>query len=460
MNHPFSIQHTNPETPQPLGRRRFIAGMAGALLLAGCSKAAVTSDSKASNVDYYTCTMHPSVRSQDPKGKCPICGMDLVPVMKQGTDAAGTATAATAAATAVAPETNAFDIPPERLQAIGASSGVVERREMQRPLNAPATVVIAESGLRDINVKSGGYIVKLYADYVGKPVTEGQPLMTVLVEGWIDAQLDYIKAYRSYARTSEGGMNRNSLLAFDAIDRMRKRLRVWDMSDAQIADLEKFALEMNETDLRSGKGLKGTFDVLSPVSGHVMEKTAIEGMRFEAGQSLLKVVDLSTVWVQADFPEDQARYVSPGQEFQIRFPSRPGQSLTAQVDFINPHLMEETRRQTVRFVVSNPGHQLSPGMYASVEGNQMIGTKLAVPASAVIPTGRRYVVFLDHGGGKLEPKFVDLGEKYGDFYEVLSGLAENDRVITSANFLIDAESRVQGALKTWGESQTSDAAQH
>lgn len=251
--------------------------------------------------------------------------------------------------------------------------------------------------------------------------------------------------------------NTNSRLVFEQIERMRKGLRVWDLSESQISDLEKFAVQMSETDLRSGKGLKGTFDVLSPVSGHVMEKTSTEGMRFEAGQSLLKVVDLSTVWVQADFSEDQVRYVSPGQDFRIRFPAFPEEAITAKVDFINPHLMEETRRQTVRFILPNPGHRFSPGMYATVEGSQALGTKLAVPASAVIPTGRRYVVFLDHGGGKLEPRFADLGEKFGDFYEVLSGLSENDRVVTSANFLIDAESRVQGALKTWGERQSSDA---
>ncbi len=177
--------------------------------------------------------MHPSVRSQDPKGHCPICGMELVPVYKKGADAAAPAAVASASAATAAPETGVFDVPPERLQAIGATSGTVEKREMRRPLGAPARVVVDESGLRDVNVKSGGYIVKLYADYVGKPVVAGQPLMTVLVEGWIDAQLDYIKAYRSYARTSGGTANRNSLLAFDAIARMRARLRVWDLSDAQ-----------------------------------------------------------------------------------------------------------------------------------------------------------------------------------------------------------------------------------
>jgi len=459
MNSPFLFESS---TSGPVPRRRFITGLAASatLLLAGCVKSSRSSSSADPAVSYYTCAMHPSVRSQDPKGHCPICGMTLVPVYKdsaQGTAAA--APVALAASSAADTDANPFHIAPERLQQIGASSGVVEKREIERPLSAPANVVVDESGLRDINVKSGGYIVKLYADYVGKPVELGQPLMTVLVEGWIDAQLDYIKAYRSYARRADGGMpnNNNSQLVFDQIDRLRKRLRVWDLSDTQIADLEKFAVTMNETDLRTGRGLKGTFDVLSPVSGHVMEKNAIEGMRFEAGQSLLKVVDLSTVWVEADFPEDQARYVSPGQEFQISFPALPGKPLSAQVAFINPHLMVETRRQTVRFIVPNPGHVLSPGMYATVEGSQDLGSRLAVPADAVIPTGRRYVVFLDHGGGQLEPKFVQLGDRYGDFYEVLSGLAENDRVITSANFLIDAESRVQGALKTWGETEPPDA---
>lgn len=173
------MNQSDSQPAPPLPRRRFLAGAAGAvgtLLFFGCTKAGEGSAKKDPNVDYYTCTMHPSVRSQDPKGKCPICGMDLVPVLKSGASAvAGTAAAA-------APETNAFDIPPERLQAIGVSSGVVAKQEIQRPLSAPAKVGIDEAGVRDVNVKSGGYIVKLYAGYVGKPVIEGQPLMTVLVE--------------------------------------------------------------------------------------------------------------------------------------------------------------------------------------------------------------------------------------------------------------------------------------
>jgi Cu(I)/Ag(I) efflux system membrane fusion protein len=427
-------------------RRRFLSGLAATMVLAGCGKAVVpAADPK---VAYYTCTMHPEVRSQDSHGTCPICGMNLVPVTQE--------TAAPASAVAAGP--GVIDLPPERLQAVGARIGTVSRRLLSRPLSAPGSVVIDEAGLRDVNVKSPGYIVKLAANYVGKPVAQGEPLMTVLCEGWIDAQLDYLRAYRSYARTSGGAMNRNSLLAFDSIDRLRKRLRVWDLSEGQIADLEKFALTMSESDLRTGKGLKGTFDLLSPVTGHVHMKNAVEGMRFEAGQSLLQLIDLSTVWVEADFPEDQARFVAPGTVFAIRFPARPEAVLRAPVAFVNPHLDGATRRQTVRFVLPNPGHALDPGMYAEVSGEAAAGERLAVPADAVVPTGRRYAVFVDRGGGKIEPRFVRLGERFGDDYEVLGGLADGDRVVVGAAFLVDAESRVRGALKGWGEDDEAPAA--
>lgn len=353
------------------------------------------------------------------------------------------------------PETSVFQVSPDRLQAIGVRVGVVKTERLQRFLRAPGVVTVDESTLRDINVKaSDGFIDKLYADATGKRVRKGEPLASILSEGWIEAQQDYIKAYRDWRRTKIFMANANPAALEQEINRMRARLHVWDLTDGQIKKMEDFAMNLKDYDLvlrkGQGQGLSGTFELLSPIDGIVLQKDAVEGMKFQQGQTLFRLAQLSPIWIEAEFHEDQAPYVAVGQEFNIEFPSIPSLATQAKVSFVYPQLNADTRRLKARFVLPNPDLKLLPGMYANVSGALEYGEKLAVPFDAVIPTGDRFVVFLEHGGGKLEPRYVKIGEKMGASYEVLDGLKEGDRVITSANFLIDSESRIQGALKAWG----------
>ena len=324
----------------PLNRRKALLGLS-LLVLTACSRSARKSKAAPSGVAYYTCTMHPFVRSQDPKGTCPICGMNLVPVMSTAAAPGPDSNAVTNAAPAVAlvspvDAQGMVTIAPERMQEIGSTTETVIRRSVTRPLHAPARVEIDESALRDINVKAGaGYITKLYASYTGMSFRQGQPLMTVLCEGWLQTQIDYIKAYRDWKRTPL--MSPNNNIALDnKLELMRARIRVWDLSEGQIADLEKFALSTNEIDLRTGHGLSGSFDVLAPFDGYVREKKAVEGMRFETGQSLLELADLGRVWIVAQFSEDEAPYVNVGQKITVSFPSMPGKKVQGQISFIDP----------------------------------------------------------------------------------------------------------------------------
>ena len=245
----------------------------------------------------------------------------------------------------------------------------------------------------------------------------------------------------------------NSIALDNQLWLMRARIRVWDLSDDQIHSLEKFALSTNETDLRTGRGLDGSFDLIAPFDGYVVKKNVVEGMRFEAGQSLLTLANTSQVWIVADFPEDQAQFVDVGQKMTVTFPSLPKYNFTSEINFIDPELDEAQRRVHVRFVVPNDKGALRPGLFAEVSGETPLGQRLSISSGAVVPTGDKYIVFIDHGGGKLEPREIQTGVHSGDYDEVLSGLNEGDRVISSANFLIDAESRIQGVLKTWGTHQ-------
>lgn len=436
----------------PLNRRRALWGLS-LFALTACSRHQ-DATAASSDVAYYTCTMHPFVRSQDPKGKCPVCGMDLVPVMKSSStsnaDSSAT-TAAPATATSSVDSSGMVNIAPERMQEIGVTTEIVANRALTRPLRAPARVMIDDSGLRDINVKEGGgFVEKLYANYEGKTVRKGEPLMRVLCEDWLQTQVDYIKAYRSWKSSPLMSPN-NSFALSNKLELMRARIRVWDLSDDQVQNLEKFALGTNETDLKTGHGLSGSFDLLSPFDGYVTQKKVTEGMRFEAGQSLLTLANTHQVWIVAEFPEDQAQFVDVGQKMSVSFPSIPQRKVSAEISFIDPQLDEAQRRIHARLVVPNDDGSLRPGLFAEVSGNVPLGSQLIVSTGAVVPTGNKFIVFVDHGGGKLEPREVEIGVRSGDYYEVTSGLNAGDRVVSSANFLIDAESRIQGVLKTWGD---------
>ena len=448
----FIQQFQNINGNAPLSRRKALLGLS-LLALTACSRSAQETKAADSNVAYYTCTMHPFVRSQDPKGKCPVCGMDLVPVLKSTastTTDSGT-NAAPVVATSTVDQSGMVNIAPERMQEIGVTTEVVTKRALTRSLRAPARAEIDESALRDINIKAGaGYITKLYASYEGMSFKKGQPLMTVLCEGWLQTQIDYIKAYRGWKASPRLEPN-NSVALGNQLELMRARIRVWDLSDEQIDDLQKFALSTNEIDLRTGHGLSGSFDVLAPFDGYVHMKKAVEGMRFDAGQSLLELADHSHVWIVAQFPEDQAMYVNVGQKMTVTFPSMPQHKVQGEISFIDPHVDDEQRRIMARIVISDEGHMFHPGLFAQVSGEIPTGESLTISTGAVVPTGSKFIVFVDHGGGKLEPREVEIGSHSGDYYEVVSGLNEGDRVVSGANFLIDAESRIQGVLKTWGD---------
>jgi Cu(I)/Ag(I) efflux system membrane fusion protein len=166
----------------------------------------------------------------------------------------------------------------------------------------------------------------------------------------------------------------------------------------------------------------------------------------KVGDHLIDIADLSVVWVSAEFYESELSMLKTGQSVTVTTSSYPNERFEGQIAVINPFLEQVKRTAKVRIDIPNPDFKLQPGMYANVELGMDMGEGLTVPASAVMPTGSREIAFVDKGGGKLEPRVVELGEQIGDHYEVKSGLAEGERVIASANFLIDAESKVQGAL--------------
>jgi RND family efflux transporter MFP subunit len=212
------------------------------------------------------------------------------------------------------------------------------------------------------------------------------------------------------------------------------RLRQWNITDEQIADLERTRQPTEALTLRS------------PFRGVVQEVPARQGVNVKVGDRLIDIADLSVVWIWAEFYESELSMLQTGQAVTVATNAYPNHRFKGKVAIIDPFLDQVKRTAKVRIDVPNSDFELRPGMYANVELGMDMGEGLVVPASAVMPTGSREIAFVDKGGGRLEPRVVELGEQIGDHYEVKSGLAEGERVIASANFLIDAESKVQGAL--------------
>lgn len=421
-----------------LNRRRFLFATGGTALLwfsglSGCSKPAGDSKVHANpDVDYYTCSMHPSVHSQDPKGKCPICAMDLVPVMKRG---AGVVEATTTAAAGTG--SNEFTVPVERQQQIGVTYAVVTRETLRHEIRAVGVVMPDKARHWEFVARVDGYVQTLHVTSPGELVVKDQPLMTLYSPDLLTTERELVELLRmrDHARSAETRGTAEQL-----IRSAKRRLEQWNVTPAQIAALEK-SRQPNEF-----------LTLLSPFDGIVEAVPVDQGRNVKMGDHLVDVADLSTVWVYADIYENELPLLRKGQRVTVTTGSYPGEQFEGEISLINPFLDEAKRTAKVRIDIPNPKFKLRPAMYvnAGLEVNQ--GEALTVPVGAVMPTGSRNVVFLDRGAGKLEPRLVGLGGKFGDRYEVRDGLAEGDRVVTSANFLIDAEAKVQGALRSFEET--------
>ena len=407
-----------------------LAGLAGLSTLPGCSKPMAAA---ASDIDYYTCTMHPSVRSQDPDGKCPICGMNLVPVKKveaQATPAAG-------GAPAPADQPHEFTIPLDRQQLIGVTYATAEVRPLRRTLRVVGTVAATTARHWDYVARVDGYVHRLNVAAPGDRVAKGQPLLDLYSPDLVATENEYVDLLRLRAsgqrdQNAETTANAEHLLAG-----ARARLRQWNISEAQIAGIE-----------RTGKADE-YLTLESPFDGVVEDVAVHQGRHVAVGDHLVDLVDLSAVWVWAEFYENELSLLRPGLTVTITSSALPGMSLAGQLATVDPFLNELKRTGRVRIDVDNADGGLRPGAYVDVALTLDEGEGLTVPVEAVLPTGEHNIDFVDRGAGRLEPRLVRLGGKYGENYHVTGGLRAGERVVSSANFLVDAEAQVQGALKSW-----------
>jgi Cu(I)/Ag(I) efflux system membrane fusion protein len=335
-------------------------------------------------------------------------------------------------------ESGIVTIPPERLQTIGVKYEQVARRPLEKAIRTVGRVAVDERRLAKVTIKFHGWIEQLFVSATGDHVEKGQILFTIYSPDLVATQEEYLLALQGRKQLGESEFPEVSRGSKDLLEATRRRFQLWDITEDHIRELEQ-----------TGKVLK-TLPIHSPITGTVIKKEALAGAHIEPGAELYTIADLSHIWILADIYEYELAFVKKGQKTAVTLSYEPGTVLTARVGFIYPTLDPKTRTAKVRFELDNPGEKLKPDMYANVELKVNLGTRLAIPQEAVIESGQKQLVFIHHGGGRLEPRFIKTGVKTGADYEVVSGLKEGEHVVTSANFLIDSESRLKAVVESMG----------
>jgi Cu(I)/Ag(I) efflux system membrane fusion protein len=370
---------------------------------------------------YYEDPMHPWYRSDKP-GFAPDCGMKLVPVY-----------ASEAAPPASLPP-GSVQISPARQQLIGDTTARAEYRTLDKTLRTVGQVDIDETRTSTVHIKVSGWVQKVFADYTLQHVMKGEPLFTIYSPDLLATEEEYLLALKAQRTLSQSpfrevGAGGESLLAA-----ARRRLSLWDVTPEQILELEQTGKPQRE------------ITYYSPFTGHVQERKVFPNQYVTPETELYKIVDHSVVWVYAAIYESELPFVSLGQEALVTTEALPGQTFRGRVSYIWPHLMEETRTARVRVEFPNPELKLNPGMWVNVELHRSLGSQVTVPVDAVLDSGERQRVFVDHGNGYFEPREVKVGERGERFASISSGLRAGERVVTRANFLIDSESNLREAI--------------
>jgi RND family efflux transporter MFP subunit len=429
--------------------------------------AAAPADKGGRKILYWVDPMHPAYKSDKP-GIAPDCGMKLEPVYADG--GAATAPAAErkvlyyrdpkdpnykAQLPGLNPETGSelepvyaddvstmevgtVQITPEKQQLIGVKYEQVETGGGSRTIRAPGKVAIDETRIGHVHTKVEGWIDKVFVDFTGKLVEKGQPLLTIYSPDMLASQRELLLAAKAKTIMQDSALPSGFDQSESLLQATRRRLELWDLSEAQIDQV-----------LKTGEPIKN-ITVYSPMTGYITDRKAFPQVKVMPDTDLYTIVDLSHVWIMADLFEYEAPNIHVGETAHVSLQALPGKSFSARIDYLQPEVDPMTRTLKVRLNMNNPGVMLKPDMYADVEFRVNIPSTLTVAADAVLNAGERKTVFVDRGNGFFEPRQVKTGEREGDRIQILSGLNGGERIVVSGNFLIDSESQMKAAASGMG----------
>jgi membrane fusion protein, copper/silver efflux system len=368
----------------------------------------LTTATPSGDVAYHTCSMHPSVKSATP-GTCPICGMDLVPVTK------------------AQQQSGSILVDEGRRQTIGVKTGIVEKDHFEVQIRLQGEITYDQTRLTDISLRYDGWIGELKADFKGKTIQQGDVLFTVYSPELLSLQQEYLETIKRNGT----GRQRRALT-----DASRKRLILWGLNHEQITWLE-----------RQGKP-QDYVPIFAPSDGVVIEKHIVNGSAFKRGERLLRLADLSNLWIEAFAYEQDLPLIEPGMKASVRFPNIAN-SLNATLMQIDPFLGNHSRTAKVRLQVANTDGHLKPGLFTTVTLRADFGEMLLIPEDAVLVSGEKRIVFRDLGAGRLKPQTIRTGYSDGQRVVVREGLSAGDAIVISGNFLIAAESKLKSGVDQW-----------
>lgn len=380
----------------------------------------------AAQATLYRCPMHPSYTSTRATDECPICGMDLEPVL------ASDSTAGTSDVAGLVPVT----LGPERVQRIGVRLAVAARRPLGEAAQLTGFVAPDESRLKRVQLRVSGWVRDLAVARTGETIRAGQPLLTLYSPELYQSEREYLLelgAEPAAHAGHDGAAHEGGARAAG-----RERLALLGVPEDEIARLARERTAAKQLVLRA------------PVSGTVLERNVLEGQYVGPETPLFVLADLDRVWVQADVYEMHVTRVHVGDPVRFEADGLPGRTFTGRIEFVSPTLASETRTARARIALANADGALKPGMFGRVEIGAHGAPVLAVPSEAVVRTGREDYVFLARAGGRFEPRRVRVGAEQGEWSEILAGIAAGDTVVSSASFLIDSESRLKAAIEGFG----------
>ncbi len=355
----------------------------------------------------------------------------------EGAAEAASADSAASSAVSTAPQATPLapiQLSPQRLQSIGVKSGVVDVKPVYNEIRTVGNVDVDEQLLSYIQLRFAGWIQQVFANYTYQYIHKGQPLFTIYSPDLVTTEQEYLIAKQNKDSLAQSTVPGVASGAVSLLGAAGERLKQWQVPAREIARL------------KSTGQVRDELEIDSPVSGFITERNALPQMYAQPETRLYAIANLSTVWVYANVFQNQIGQIKMGDPATVTVDSYPGRIFYGRVDFIYPEVDMNTRTVKVRLVFSNPGLKLTPGMFVNVAMKIPLGRHLAIPASGVFQTGTQNIVFIDHGGGYLEPRNIELGPQAGDEFIVLKGLNAGERIVTSANFLIDSESQLQAAL--------------
>jgi RND family efflux transporter MFP subunit len=332
-------------------------------------------------------------------------------------------------------------ISPARQQLIGVRTAAVEHRTLDTTIRAVGTLAYDETRVTQVNTKVAGWIERVNVDYVGKPVRRGEPLFSVYSPDLVATQTEYLLALKARDQFASSQVVETRASSESLLAATRQRLKLWDVSDAQIADLEKT------------RQPRRSLTLYAPFTGIVLERNAFAGQYITPEMAAFKLADLSTLWVIGQVFEYELGQIAVGQDANIAFPyGEYGRTIKGRIGFIYPDIDPQTRRARIRVEFSNAGNTFKPGTYVTVSITTRGGHVVAVPKEAVIDTGVKQVAIVVHPNGYFEPREIKVGQPTDEFYPVLSGLAAGDQIVTSAQFMVDSEANLQTAMQAMSVS--------